>query len=95
MKESKYSPWFDAYVKLVSNDYSLLGITCPNCKKDSMNFKLIGNKDTRIGYGLIWCKDCLIGINISRIEVPKGVDMISFDEASDIQDFRLIYPDDD
>lgn len=79
MTKSKLSDWVHIYSEIVKRNYNSVTIKCPNCNKEQIDFRLIGNEKSRIGYSLIWCNDCLLGIHLSRIQIPKGIDMIPID----------------
>lgn len=55
-------------------------IKCPHCKEKCIDYLYIGDKETRIGYLQVWCNNCLNGIYISRVGIPEGLKMISFEE---------------
>jgi hypothetical protein len=75
---SKYDKW----LKLLPWE-NKEATTCPNCSALSIDYLFIGDQAKRIGFCLIWCNECLKGINISRTNIPKGVKAISFAEAEE------------
>jgi transcription elongation factor Elf1 len=56
-------------------------INCPECGEPTVRYEFIGNLETRMGYCLLWCNSCLVGINISRTKVPEGEQMLSFEQV--------------
>ena len=59
---------------------------CPECNKETIEYRIIGDVTTSIGWGLVWCRNCHKGIHISRMGVPKNTKIISFAEAEERND---------
>ncbi|MDY6267897.1 MAG: hypothetical protein SPL39_02845 [Selenomonadaceae bacterium] len=59
--------WFPVLGKL--GKHQPLG-ECPFCHKESLDygFKVV-NKDDKMGFGIVWCKDCHHAAQLSRIKV--------------------------
>jgi hypothetical protein len=57
---------------------------CPNCGRRELRAQYIGNEQTRIGYGAIWCDHCRWGARTGRAEIPRAAEMLSFDVPDDV-----------
>lgn len=58
---------------------------CPNCSKGNIEYIYIGDKNEKIGYLQAWCNVCRKGIYCSRVKIPDGVDIISYDDKDNIK----------
>lgn len=71
-------------------------LDCPSCSGHNIDYEFIGDSEKRIGFFLMWCNDCLEGIHISRIEIPKRAQVIPFDAPPElilhIPNFKKIIP---
>ncbi len=56
-------------------------VHCPECGDHAIDYEFVGDLETRMGYCLVWCNSCLVGINISRTKVPNDAEMISFEQV--------------
>lgn len=56
-------------------------VICPECGKAEIKYEFVGRVEDRMGYCIVWCNSCLVGINISRTKVPNEVPMLSFEQA--------------
>ena len=65
----KLEPWVDAKC------------SCPECGDAYIDYEFVGFRDSRMGYAMLWCPACEKGIHISRLKVPEGVSMLSFEQA--------------
>jgi len=65
-------------------------VVCPECGNEAVDYRVIGDKSTNIGWGLIWCNSCHTGIHVSRMKLPENAKVISFEEAEKSKD---IWPD--
>ena len=67
---------------------------CPECNSSNIDYKYVGNKNTKIGSLVIWCNNCLKGVNLSRIIMPENGDFIDINDNNmldDIPDFEMIH----
>jgi transcription elongation factor Elf1 len=91
-----FNDWLKLLKALSKNNYSTKGFICPECGKKSIEYVYVGNPTTRIGYLPIWCKNCNKGIRISRVEIPKEINMIEFGDlesiAKTIPNFKQVVP---
>ncbi|EDN9715654.1 TPA: hypothetical protein ACSY4D_02150 [Listeria monocytogenes] len=73
---------FNEWIRLASviPDYidKLDELKCPNCKHNEIHYVYVGDLASRIGFEVVWCNNCLRGIQISRVRVPENVSMLSF-----------------
>jgi len=74
---AKSIEWVRAYARIVDGTPA----SCPNCRGSTVRLLLVARKDTRMGYGFIWCETCLEGMHISRLGVPEGFEFIPFERA--------------
>ena len=84
-----FDDWLKLLKKLAKNNYSTKGFICPECGQKSVEYIYVGDPTTNIGYLPIWCRSCNKGIQISRVEIPKGVDMLEF---GDLENIKKIIP---
>jgi transcription elongation factor Elf1 len=75
-KESKYDKWLKLLPWEIDKKAS-----CPDCNDEAIDYYFIGDLEKRMGFCMIWCNECLKGINISRTRIPKGAKAMSFNEA--------------
>ncbi len=54
-----------------------------SARNDSIKIKLAGRTIDRMGYGIVWCEECFMGIRLSRIKRPEGFDYVPMDQAND------------
>lgn len=59
--------WTKVYAKVASGKEA----RCPACRSGSVRLRLIGELETRMGAGIIWCEDCLSAARLSRLLVPS------------------------
>lgn len=81
-----YNAWLEVANKVldkVRNEDNAINLNCPKCKNNAIEYQYYGNPETMIGYLNIWCKECQIGIHISRIKIPDNAHMISFDNVQE------------
>lgn len=80
-----YKTWLiEVASKISCKECEATEIPCPHCHEKSIDYLYIGDEKTRIGYLQVWCNNCLNGIYISRVGIPEGVKMISFQENVDL-----------
>lgn len=75
----------DKWLKLIRELDHINACICPNCGKSSIDYLYVGDETTRIGYLLIWCKECTKGIYVSRVSCPQNLKYITFEEADIIK----------
>ena len=64
------------------------GTICPDCNQKTIEFQLVGDKKTKIGWGLVWCSACHNGIHISRMKIPQNCEVISYEESIKREDLE-------
>jgi hypothetical protein len=67
---------------------------CPRCGVGVVEWRLIGDLKTRVGYALLWCVACGRGAQLSRVIVPPQHPMRSFDDARAVEGVPKITFDD-
>jgi transcription elongation factor Elf1 len=65
---------------------------CPICGNKTIEYLYVGDRLTRIGFLRVWCSICLKGVHISRVSIPKDINMGDFNDELDIPDFEQILP---
>jgi hypothetical protein len=73
----KYMDWVHASIAKQRGESA----TCPACGLGSVQWLPIGDRETRMGWILLWCDACLKGAHISRAKIPDHIAMTSFDDA--------------
>ncbi len=47
---------------------------CPCCDNTNTDYTVeICNKETQMGYGIVWCNNCKHAFHISRIKIDKNI----------------------
>ncbi|MEW8141519.1 MAG: hypothetical protein AB2794_21245 [Candidatus Thiodiazotropha endolucinida] len=54
---------------------------CPSCGESNLEYYLVGDASTRIGWCMLWCASCKEGIQISRMKLPEGVEFIPYEKS--------------
>ena len=91
--KQKYMQWLDVIDKFVLREYDKC--KCPNCGNNNIHVIYIGDRETRKGYLQAWCEDCKEGIYCCKVLIPKGVEIISFndnDKIKSIPNYKMIMP---
>ncbi|MBU2669852.1 hypothetical protein KOI35_40715 [Actinoplanes bogorensis] len=62
-----------------------------------MTITYTGDPESRIGFATLWCDVGLDGIFLSRVGIPEGAEMLSFDSTTEeraavLPNVRLIPP---
>ena len=83
-----YADWLKIFKAIASSGGEAPDIACPECGESSVDYQYIGNTNTRIGYLRIWCPSCRKGVHLSRVKIPQGAQMLSFDASKDELDRR-------
>ena len=52
---------------------------CPECGDHQLDFLYVADPGSRIGYLLVWCPVCHVGIRVSRVAVPTGFQSVTFE----------------
>ena len=69
--------WLRAYLDKIDNKSTL----CPQCGNGPVEWKLVGDPSTRMGYAILWCAQCERGGHLSRVRIPDGVAFVSIFDA--------------
>ncbi|MGB6295283.1 MAG: hypothetical protein WBF90_03750 [Rivularia sp. (in: cyanobacteria)] len=78
-KKQKFQEWISITTDIYNNLPDLPVLTCPNCHKLGIDFQLVGDLHTKIGFMVCWCPFCLHGIHLSRVYIPDKAQPIPFD----------------
>lgn len=92
-----FQDWLTIYKKTRDSTILKSDCICPECGANSIDLQFVGDIRERIGYLDMWCTTCLRGVHISRVLIPEGEPMISFDDpistmTDRIPDFKQITP---
>lgn len=81
MTESQrvWEAWMDAFLRIHAAAPKPVSVDCPSCGRGNVHVTYTGDPSTRIGYAIAWCDACLKGIYLSRVEIPDGAEMFTFD----------------
>jgi hypothetical protein len=95
-----YQAWENAFADVYDALPGSAHVSCPNCDHDTLTLVFIGDPEERIGHAHFWCTHCGFGIHVSRIDIPAGVPMHSFETPPEeldriIPDYVAVYPEPD
>ena len=70
---------------------------CPECEDSRIDYLYVGGDQDRIGYLLVWCESCRVGVRISRARAPEGAHFMTFTKAESalaqrVPNFRELPP---
>ncbi|GID93416.1 hypothetical protein Adi01nite_28280 [Amorphoplanes digitatis] len=90
-----WEAWFDAFTKMRDAWPERIEVPCPDGDHGRLHITYTGDPESRIGFATIWCEVGRNGIFLSRVGIPDGADMLTFDatpeeRAAVIPDIRLI-----
>jgi hypothetical protein len=74
--------WFDVLKALVTGLGDRDLPTCPACRTNRVAYLYVGHEVERIGYLLVWCEACRVGIRVSRAKAPADAHFITFEEVA-------------
>lgn len=75
--------YLDWIKHLPANDADLATCTCLNCGSTGLNYQYFGFEDSELGWKIVWCATCNVGVQISRTVVPDNADALIDEEARD------------
>lgn len=84
-----FQDWLNMYTNIRKSTVTRSECICPECGANSIDHQFVGDVKKRIGYLDMWCTTCNRGIHMSRVLVPEGESMISFDEPVEIVSGRI------
>lgn len=70
---SSFTSWINATKKIAFDSERCV---CPNCGHRGLKVQFVGDREMMIGHAYVWCRQCLEGIHVSRVEIPQGVRML-------------------
>lgn len=88
----EWEAWFDAFTRIRDAWPTKISVSCPGCGEGSVQVSYTGDPETRIGYAIAWCESCKRGIYLSRVAIPPGAEMLTFD-ATDQERDAAVPPD--
>ena len=74
-KQARFHQWLFAAGEAMHGKM----VSCPSCAAGSVHAQIIGDVETRAGWGVAWCDACSCGVHLCRLRVPDGVEMLPFD----------------
>jgi hypothetical protein len=93
MTESQrlWEAWFSAFSRVHAAWPDEVDVPCPQGDGGHVRVAYIGDPNTRIGMAFAWCDRCQQGIYLSRVGIPEGAPMLTFD-ASEAEQAAVIPP---
>jgi len=80
--------WRDVIIKIMESG---IPSPCPECGETGIQYKFVGDTETRVSYLAIWCGTFNQGIHVSRTRAPDYEEILPFDMAkSVIPNYKLI-----
>ena len=77
-----FQDWLDLYKRLPTTS-GREAVACPECGSKSIDYQYVGDLVSRKGYLDMWCTACKKGVHLSRVSIPSGASVISFDNPSE------------
>ncbi|MCO5998656.1 hypothetical protein [Actinoallomurus rhizosphaericola] len=65
--------WLRTLAKVRAGPGDAVTGSCPNCACDRLHARYIADRESRLGYTLLWCDACLQGISVSRAKAPEDM----------------------
>jgi hypothetical protein len=89
----QYQDWLSMVGSFVDHKYDASTLTCPGCGRKTLLSECRADPKDRIGYILLWCEECDLGIRVSRVEFPTWAKIKTFTESMlDRKMFREVSP---
>jgi hypothetical protein len=93
--QRRWEAWFGAFTKIRDAWPESVDVPCPDGDRGRLHVTYTGGAESRIGFATLWCDVGRNGIFLSRVGIPDGADMLTFDatpeeRAAVIPDIRLI-----
>ena len=94
-----FRDWLVIYKNIRESTVAKSECICPECGANTIDLQYVGDVKERIGYLDMWCATCNRGIHMSRVLIPEGASMISFDDpveavSARIPNFAQVVPSD-
>jgi hypothetical protein len=87
-----WESWYQAFLKVHEARPADVDVPCPNSDHGRVRISYTGDPETRIGMAIVWCAECRQGIHLSRVGIPAGADMLTFD-ATEAEEDAAVPPD--
>jgi hypothetical protein len=84
-----FQDWLVMYKNLRDDTVVKSECICPECGAITIDLQFIGDVERRIGYLDMWCTTCNRGIHMSRVLIPEGAPLISFDDPAEVVSARI------
>lgn len=75
MEMDMYQDWLKLNPKFNGTKEVLI---CPNCGANTIRYQFVGDSEHMIGHLYLWCDKCLHGIHVSRVNIPKDVEILPY-----------------
>jgi hypothetical protein len=83
MSRGTYNNWLNLIDTITVSLLKGNQLHCPVCGDCSIDFQYVGDVETKFGYLDVWCNECLIGIHISRTNIPDKMNVLPFSTPKD------------
>lgn len=84
-----FRDWLGMYKNIRESTVTKSECICPECGAKTIDLQFVGDLKERIGYLDMWCTTCNRGIHMSRVQIPEGESMISFDDRVEVVSGRI------
>lgn len=84
-----FQDWLTLYKQIRDVRTKMVDFICPECGSSSIDFQYVGDVSERIGYLDMWCTTCNKGVHLSRVSIPAGAPLISFDDPDEVLVARI------
>ncbi|MGI8549199.1 MAG: hypothetical protein ACR2PL_00155 [Dehalococcoidia bacterium] len=74
--KTRREAWLATLANVISDAPALACEPCPNCGHRSLQLQYVADVPTTVGFLCFWCGHCLMGIDLSRVMVPPGIDFL-------------------
>ncbi len=79
-----FKDWVELYKQVHDGSRAKGDMACPECGNSAIDYQYVGDMKHRIGYLDMWCSACNKGVHFSRVGIPLGAQMLSFDDPEDV-----------
>jgi hypothetical protein len=77
--QRRWEAWFDAFTRIRDAWPERVDVPCPDGDQGRLHLTYTGSPETRVGFATLWCDLGRNGIFLSRVGIPEGAEMLTFD----------------